>query len=135
MTEVPITFFQAGATAIPTLLIAVAVGLKQGVIQAEMLKKASNFGKIGILIPAVLFVVSVVAGLLAAVTALFYDHGSSFQAGLVLTALMNSLAFIVIEFFTPIAAALRPGAGVLIWVFTLIGYLVMFWYVIFALLG
>jgi hypothetical protein len=82
-----------------------------------------------------LFIISVVAGLLAAATALYDGHGNSFQAGLVLTALMNSLAFIVIEFFTPIAAALPDGAAVILWALALIGYSAMLWYVVFVVLA
>lgn len=115
MASVPIAYFQVGATAIPTLLVAVAVGLKLGLSHAEEFKKASRVDKGVAVFTVVLFSLSVGIGELAALTALYQGEGSSLQAFLVWGAVSFALLLIIMEFITPIVSAMKPLGAVLVW--------------------
>jgi hypothetical protein len=67
MNAVPLAYFQVGATAIPTLLIAVAVGLKQGASHAESFKKTKGDRAVSVF-TVILFSLTVGVGELAALT-------------------------------------------------------------------
>ncbi|WP_156507344.1 hypothetical protein [Arthrobacter sp. OY3WO11] len=124
MSQVPLAYFQVGATAIPTLLVAVAVGLKQGVTHAEEFKKASRIDKGVAVFTVVLFSLSVGVGELAALTALYRGEGSSLQALLVWGAVSFALLLIIMEFITPIVSAMKSLGAVILWAGLIVVWLI-----------
>jgi hypothetical protein len=123
MASIPIAFFQVGATAIPTLLIAVAVGLKQGVSHAESFKKTKGDRAVAVFTVS-LFSLTVGAGQLAALTALYQGTGGRFQALLVWMAVSFALMFIIMEFITPVVSAMKPLGGAIMWGGMLVAWLI-----------
>lgn len=123
MTDVPIQFFQVGATAIPTLLIAVAVGVKQGAAYAEMFSNSSRLMKCVTLFGLFTFLVSVVGGELAALTALYQGKGTPSQAIFVYTGIGNTLAALVAEYVQPMAKAMSFRGGLVLWILVLLAWI------------
>ena len=106
MANVPIQFFQAGATVIPTLMIAVVVGMKYGEGPARRLE---GKGKIARLVLVVLFVVSLLGGIFGAefiaLTALIQGGGTAQQAFYVWLGISVAFYFLAHEFMKPIRSS------------------------------
>ncbi|SDP33250.1 hypothetical protein SAMN04487914_10890 [Arthrobacter sp. ok909] len=111
MTSVPMPFFQVGATAIPTLLVAVAIGIKAGNLHGEVFQSARKSHKIAALFSSFFFIAIVTAGELSALTALFKGYGNSIQAACIWTAMTTCLFLIIIEFVGPISNSMTAKGG------------------------
>lgn len=125
--------FQAGATAIPTLLIAIAVGLKHGAAQAETFKSSSALIKIVTVFMGVILIVSLVGGELAALTALYHGEGNVFLAKLVFVAIINCLGILAFEFLQPLIIAMPALAAVSLSLAALLGYTYMVFFIVWLL--
>ncbi|WP_306633669.1 hypothetical protein [Pseudarthrobacter siccitolerans] len=129
MNNVPIMLFQAGATAIPTLLIAIAVGLKQGAAQAEAFESSSKPMKIVTVFFGVVLILSLVCGELAAITALYHGEGDVFLAKLVCIAITNCLGILAFEFLQPLAEAMPVPAALSLLIVAFLSYMYMVVYI------
>jgi protein-S-isoprenylcysteine O-methyltransferase Ste14 len=111
MLQMPIMFFQVGATAIPTLLIAVAVGIKQGAIYAEIYDRAAGWHKKFALVLLCLVTLSIVLGETAALRAIARGSGNGMEIELVWTAIMVCLLLIALEMVQPLSAKMTEEGG------------------------
>lgn len=111
MNDVPIMFFQVAATAIPTLLIAVAVGIKQGATFAEgfVLVEGVHRRILGAL--GVFVTLSIVLGEFAALRAVIRGSGNQLELELAFAAIAGCLLLITIEMVTPLVKKLSPRGG------------------------
>ena len=107
--DVPIPFFQAAATAIPTLLIALAVGVKMGNQFAT--DSPYRLDKLGKATAALLVVATIVSGEFVALAALIEGAGSANQATWVLTSIGTCIYFLGFELLTPLLYGLSRWAG------------------------
>jgi hypothetical protein len=106
--SIPIMFFQVASTAIPTLLIAVAVGIKQGATFAGMYERAKTEDwKARMVLITVGLVSIIVLGELAALRAIARGSGNELEALMAWAAIMNCLLLILLEFILPIAYKMR----------------------------
>lgn len=106
MVLVPIAYFQVAATAIPTLLVAMAVGMKHGTNLAESMKGATKWerGLMAVFGVAMAFMVS--WGETLSLLALVKGRGEVWQAGHVFSAIASLIFIVIYEFVYPIKEAL-----------------------------
>lgn len=114
MNNVPIVFFQVAAAAIPTLLIAIVVGLKQADAFAQLFKKASKRLKPVLLGFWLLLVLMIVLGELCAFRAIARGSGNSLEAESVWAAIMICLGMIVLEMLQPLGRLMTVRGHVIL---------------------
>ncbi|WP_285250239.1 hypothetical protein [Pseudarthrobacter sp. fls2-241-R2A-168] len=108
MNNVPIMFFQVSATAIPTLLIAVAVGIKQGQTFAGFYERAvTGRHKRVLLVMTIVLPLIIILGELCALRAVLRGAGNELELLLVWGAYFNCLLLIFLEFIVPIGYKLK----------------------------
>jgi hypothetical protein len=131
MASIPIQFFQVGAAAIPTLLVAVSVGLKQGAQYAELATKSGPIVRYATALLSLFLMLNIVAGELCALYALTIGSGDTALARPVATAIMICLLIIALEFLKPIMDTL-PGVAKTVYFVAVILLLaastLLFWY-------
>lgn len=104
MHNVPIMFFQVAATAIPTLLIAVAVGIKQGATYAEYYGQIKRpWVKIMLVGMTVVLGLAIALGEFAALRAIARGSGNGLEAELVFSAIYVCFMLIFMELLAPFA--------------------------------
>jgi MFS family permease len=111
MNAVSITYFQAAATAIPTLLIAVAVGIKQGAIYADYYGLLRGRRKIFVLVMLSIVALAIVLGEMAALRAIARGSGNTLEVELSWAAIMTCMLLIVLEMVQPLAEKMAPENG------------------------
>ncbi|MDQ0078241.1 hypothetical protein [Arthrobacter oryzae] len=111
MTEIPIMFFQVGATAIPTLLIAVTVGIKHGEIYATDYEHAKKKHKVYILAVLSAMALVIVLGEMSALRAIARGAGNRLEVDLVWSAIMACILLITLEMMKPMADKMSPKGG------------------------
>lgn len=111
MAQIPIMFFQVGATAIPTLLIAVAVGIKQGAIYADFYAVAKGWHKKFAMVLLAMVTLAIVLGEMAALRAIARGSGNAIEVEMVWAAIMTCLLLIVLEMVQPLAEKMAPDSG------------------------
>jgi len=103
LVNIPIEFFQASATIIPALLIALAVGAKHGEDYAERMTEKRFSGFIAIVTVLVLvFVIG--AGEVTALIGIIFGGASAGAAGLVFTAILLCILLVARELTQPLFA-------------------------------
>jgi hypothetical protein len=111
MNDLPIMFFQVAASAIPTLLIAVAVGIKQGATYAKQYGQLAARGfkfKAMVLGITVAIGLAIAMGEFAALRAIARGSGNSAEVELVFTAIFICFLLIVLEMLAPFAESMTP---------------------------
>jgi hypothetical protein len=131
---IPVTFFQAGATIIPTLLIALAVGAKRGEKYAEEMTEKKPSGLIAIVTVLILVLVAGV-GEVTALIAIVFKAGSTFQAGLVFAAILFGIFMVGLELTRPLLTKTSTGVENLITSLLGAGFLIGLGVFIFAIGG
>lgn len=107
MAAIPMVYFQAGATAIPTILIALAIGAKQGQTWAEGLQTETRLGRISSMLLVVFCVFLMFAGEASALIALFTNDPDITQADMVWFAVMIGLLLLTLELIKPYREVLK----------------------------
>lgn len=110
MNSVPIIFFQVSAAAIPTLLIAIVVGLKHADAFAKYFGRASKRAKPFYLAFWLLLILMIVVGEFAAFRAIARGSGNALEVEMVWTAIMICVFMIVLEMLQP-PGLLMSGRG------------------------
>ncbi|MBT2565269.1 hypothetical protein J7I84_01945 [Arthrobacter sp. ISL-85] len=107
MNQLPIMFFQVAATAIPTLLIAVAIGIKHGDTYAGYYERVQ--GRIRYLYPSLTVAMGLVVALgeFAALRAIARGSGNHLEAEMVWGAIHICLLLIVIELLEPFGKTMK----------------------------
>lgn len=130
MATIPIPYFQAGATAIPAILIALAVGAKHGTTWAARMQKESKRARIGYIVVLMVVVVAIGGGEFSAILALFANHGSLFQAHMVWGGVTLGLLLLIMELITPVIEVLTARErSVLLFVMATLWILACFGYI------
>jgi hypothetical protein len=118
-----IQFFQATATAIPTLLIAVAVTSKGGDRFARNVENLHGRRLFFELIPIMLSIAGIVSGEIASLIVLATGASQWFQAFLAFVAVTLCLVSLTSTFVTPMFDKLKPReVNAIIWVI-LVGFI------------
>lgn len=107
MGTIPMAYFQAGATAIPTILIAVAVGVRQGTTWARDMQKETRLGRILTICIVIFCVLIIVGGEASALVALLTGHGTLMAADVVWGGVMSGLLLLTAELIKPFMEVLR----------------------------
>jgi hypothetical protein len=103
MNQLPIMYFQVGATAIPTLLIAVAVGIKHGAAYASYYEQVKGWPRFLFLVITVVTGLAVALGEFAALRAIARGSGNQLEGEMVWSAISLCLLLIVMELVEPFA--------------------------------
>lgn len=130
MVSIPIQFFQVSAAAIPTLLVAVVVGLKQGSLWAETMNKSGWFVKLSTTTVSLAIILTIICGEFCAVYALTIGEGTSALAKPVCAAIAFCLLIIALEFLKPILDVLDGAwktAYFVVIVLTVFIAMMLFW--------
>jgi hypothetical protein len=99
----PVQYFQATAAAIPTLLNAIAVGMKGGIQYADYMnsmKSGSDRSKVILWAIGLIYVIA--GGEVAALIAILTNNGSLFQAGWAFAAVIFCFLALASEFIRPV---------------------------------
>lgn len=102
MSSVPVQFFQAGAGVVPTLMIAVVVGMKFGEGPAQHLEGKGKIGRIVVLVLAVLSIAGIFASEFVSLAALIRGGGTTDQAYVVWLGITIAFYFLAMEYLTPV---------------------------------
>src|SRR5450755_936578 len=103
---IPVQYFQVAAAAIPTLLIAVAVGAKQGQQMWDAVKGAKGFDRfMRVTWPLVLTVI-VLGGEISALGGTVTNGGGGLQASIAFMAIVVLLYTIALELVAPMRSQL-----------------------------
>jgi hypothetical protein len=106
MVSVPLAFFQVAATAIPTLLVAMAVGMKRGEGLGTAFKNAKKQYQMLIVLFTLLMVAVIGWGEMLALLVLAKGQGEVWQARWVFTAIATLIFVLIVEFVGPLDRAL-----------------------------
>ncbi|MFE4837385.1 hypothetical protein ACFRAU_22230 [Arthrobacter sp. NPDC056691] len=130
MVTVSREFFQAGATAIPAILIALAVGAKQGIRWAQDLQGKSRLGRVLVIMIVLFCILAVLGGEAVALVTLLTQNYTVDAANLVWSGLMIGLLVLITELIRPVSDGLpkreRPFllvGAILIWVLINVTYI------------
>ncbi|MET3349022.1 UNVERIFIED_ORG: heme exporter protein D [Arthrobacter sp. UYEF1] len=116
MSQIPLAFFQAGATAIPTILIALAIGMKHGTQEAESIARQSRRERRTSIGFVLLLVLTVVGGEFSALFALLSGSGNYALATMVWLGVSMGLLTLIGELLKPILGVLSKNERrILIW--------------------
>ncbi len=116
MSQIPLAFFQAGATAIPTILIALAIGMKHGTQEAERIARKSLRERRTSIGFVLLLVLAVVGGEFSALFALLLGSGNYALATIVWLGVSLGLLTLIGELLKPILGVLSKNESrILIW--------------------
>lgn len=107
MATIPMEYFQAGATAIPTILIALAVGARQGTTWAKDMQKETRLGRILAICIVSFCVLVIVGGETSALVALFTGHRTIMEADMVWAGVMIGLLLLIVELIKPVMEVLK----------------------------
>lgn len=110
----PIVFFQVAAAAIPTLLIAIAVGMKQADAFAKLFEKASKRAKPFLVGFWVVLVLMILLGEIAAIRAIARGSGNRLEAEFVWSAIMICLFMIVLEMMQPLGRLMSARGHIIL---------------------
>ncbi|TFC03362.1 hypothetical protein [Cryobacterium sp. MDB2-33-2] len=114
MSTLPIQFFQVGAAAIPTLLVAVSLTLKMGASNAVAIQAANRVWKTGLILSTVLLPVLIIAGELNAVVPLLTGQPNRQQAVWVWVAISICIVALLLELVMPVCAVISKATQIIL---------------------
>lgn len=131
---IPVQFFQVTAAAIPTLVIAMAVGAKQGQLMADSFARSNGSGRFLLVFFSVIVFALVFAGEWLSLRALIWGNGEKVSALIIYCCIALLLYLVCWQFIFPIKEFFSEGQWSLLELCLALGALgsiiAMWWFVL-----